>query len=57
MGKKKNTGYCVITKSGKPGKIYHNEEFIDGKVIVHIDKWEKPLLCEPESIQITGYFD
>ncbi len=57
MAKKKNTGYLVETKTGKTGKIYHKEKFINDKVIVHVDKYEKPILCEPESIKIVGYFD
>ena len=57
MARKKNTGYVVKTKSGKTGKIFHNEKFINDKIIVHVDNYEKPVLCDPNTIEIVGYFD
>lgn len=56
MAKKKKTGYVVETKNGKVGKIYHNQDFVSNKIIVHIEKYENPILCEPESLKIKEYF-
>lgn len=57
MAKKKNTGYLVETKNGQTGKVFHKEKFIKNKIVVHIDKYENPILCEPETLKIVGYFD
>lgn len=57
MAKKKNSGYLVETKTGKKGKIFHDEKFINNKIVVHIINYEHPILCTPESIKIVGYFE
>ncbi len=54
MAKKKNKGYLIETKTGKTGKIYPNEKFVDNKIIVHIDKYEQPILCNPDTIKIIN---
>lgn len=52
MRKKKNTGFLVETKTRKKGKIFPFEEFINDKIVVHIETFENPILCEPDSLKI-----
>ncbi len=52
MTKKKDRGYLVETKSGKTGKIFPNEKFVNEKIVVHIEKYENPILCDPKSLKI-----
>jgi len=56
MTKKKKTGYVVQTKNGKIGKIYHNQDFVGDKIVVHVEKYENPILCNPDTIKIKEYF-
>lgn len=55
----KNSGYLVKTKSGKVGRTYHREVSINNKVVVHVEVDGKTLkmLCDPKSIEVTGYTD
>jgi hypothetical protein len=53
----KDSGYLVETKTGKKGRTYHREGLIKGKMIVHIEGEDKPLLCVPEAVKITGFID
>ena len=53
----RNSGYLVETKSGKEGRTYHNKGLINGKVPVYIEGEEKPILCEPLSLKLTGFID
>lgn len=53
----KSPGHLVTTKSGKSGRTYHSKGLIGGKVPVYIEGQEKPLLCDPDSIRITGFID
>lgn len=54
---KKRSGFIVETKSGKVGKIYSNEKFIDGKIVVFSDQTERPMLCSPDTLKIVSRFD
>jgi len=53
----KNPGYIVETKTGKVGKTYHREALVNKKQVVHIEGEKLPMLCDPKSLKITGYFD
>jgi hypothetical protein len=53
----KNPGYLVETKTGKRGKTYHREGLVNKKTVVHVEKEKLPLLCDPKSLKIIGYFD
>lgn len=53
----KNPGYIVETKTGKIGKTYHREGLINKKTVVHVEGMELPMLCDPKSLKIIGYFD
>lgn len=53
----KNSGYLVETNSGKRGRTYFKENLINGKVIVHVDGEEKPLLCSPKTLKTIGFVD
>ena len=60
----KGAGYVVRTKNGKTGRTYHNQEYIKGKTPVYIEQTEgkydfdeKAILCNPETVTITGYID
>lgn len=53
----KNAGYIVETKTGKIGRTYHREAQINKKTVVHIEGEDKPLLCDPKTLKITGYVD
>jgi len=54
----KDSGYLVETKTGKNGRTYHRENLIDKKIIVHvIDDNNLKILCDPQTIKITGYID
>lgn len=53
----KNPGCLVETKTGKRGKTYYREGYVKGKLVVHVDEMELPLLCDPNTVKIIGYFD
>jgi hypothetical protein len=57
MAIKKGSGFLVETKTGKKGRVYSDEKLIDGKITVHSDNLERPLLCKPETLKIIGRFD
>jgi len=57
MTKKNTPGFYIETKTGKKGKIYTTEKFVDGKIVVYVDYMERPLLCKPDSLKITGRFE
>jgi hypothetical protein len=55
----KDSGYLVITKTGKEGRTYHREGLVNKKMVVHIenDNKEIKILCDPKTIKIIGYTD
>lgn len=55
----KDSGYLVITKTGKEGKTYHREGLVNKKMVVHVenDGKEIKILCNPKTIKIIGYTD
>lgn len=55
----KDSGYLVKTKSGKVGRTYHREGLINKKMVVHVEVNNKTvkMLCDPNTIEITGYID
>ena len=53
----KNTGCLVETKHNKKGRTFNTKRTINGKVSVYIDGEEKPRLCDPASIKLTGLID
>lgn len=55
--RKKRTGKIVKTKTGKIGKVFYEEKKINGKVVVRLENENTNLLCDPQTINIIGYFD
>jgi len=55
----KDAGYLVTTKTGKSGRTYHREGRVDNKVVVHveIDGKTVKMLCDPNTITLTGFID
>jgi len=53
----KDSGYIVKTKTGKTGRTYHRKGLVNKKIIVYIDGEKKPLLCDPKTLEITGFID
>jgi len=55
----KDSGYLVITKTGKEGRTYHREGLVNKKMVVHVenDNKEIKILCDPKTIKIIGYTD
>jgi hypothetical protein len=56
---REDAGYLVETKTGKIGRTYHREGYINGKAVVHIEENGKTtkMLCDPETLKITGFID
>jgi hypothetical protein len=52
---KKGPGYIVKTKSGVIGRTYHSDAPVNGKQVVHTT--EGKILCDPETLSITGFID
>jgi hypothetical protein len=52
----KDSGYLVITKSGKEGRTYHHNRLVNGRVVVYIeiDGKEVRMLCDPKTIKVIG---
>lgn len=55
--RKRKLGDIVETKTGKTGKVYRDEKKVKGKVVVHVEGDELPLLCDPKTLTIIGNFD
>lgn len=55
----KDSGYLVRTKTGKTGKTYHRDGLVNKKMVVYVnvDGKEVKMLCDPKTIEITGYVD
>lgn len=56
----KDAGYLVETKTGKKGRTYHRDKKLNGKVIVYVEGeagTTVKLLCDPETVKITGFVD
>lgn len=56
----KDSGYQVETKTGKKGRTYHREGLVNKKTVVHIEKDDGStykLLCDPNTLKITGFID
>lgn len=51
----KNAGMLVETKTELIGRTYNHEDYINGKVIVHVSGGK--LLCVPETLKLTGFID
>lgn len=54
---RKNSGYLVITKTGKKGRTFHSDGQINGKVPVYIFGGKNPILCNMKTLKITGFID
>lgn len=52
----KKRGYYVKTKTGFKGIVYSDDALINGKVKVRLPNSQN-MLCDPNSLIITGYFD
>ncbi len=52
----KNAGQIVVTKTNKTGRIYNNEEPINGKIRVYLVDGSK-MLCSPENLKVVGFVD
>ena len=55
-GNNKNAGRLVETKNGVLGRIYNQEELINGKYRVHCIDGSK-LLCSAENLTLKGFID
>ncbi|WP_435624498.1 hypothetical protein [Flagellimonas sp.] len=55
-GLDRNAGTLVITKNGLVGRTFSHEKLVNGKVRVHCDNGSK-LLCQPETLKVTGYIN
>ena len=64
----KNAGYLVETKTGLKGKVFHKEEQINKKIVVHLidennniivdgNGKETKMLCDPKTIKTIGFVD
>lgn len=58
----KNSGYLVVTKSGKRGRTYHSKEPVNGKLAVYLETEpyiysDKAVLCVPETVEVIGHID
>lgn len=55
----KDSGYLVKTKSGNMGRTYHREDKVKGKMVVHvsINGNVTKMLCDPKTIEVTGFVD
>lgn len=58
----KNPGQIVLTKSGKKGRTYDTNDFINGKVPVYLEESEhtysdKAILCDPLTLKSIGFID
>lgn len=55
----KDSGYLVETKKDKRGRTYHRDNLINDKTVVYVkvnDK-EVKMLCDPDTIKVTGFID
>lgn len=54
-----DAGYQVITKTGKEGRTYHKDVLVNEKMVVHIKQDGKiiKMLCDPDTVEITGFID
>ena len=54
-----DAGYLVKTKTGKEGRTYHKDGLINDKMVVHVeqDGSTVKMLCDPDTVEITGYID
>jgi hypothetical protein len=57
MTSKVGSGYIVLTKDGRQGMVYHVNGLINGKVPIYFDNDEMPILANPTSFTIIGFFD
>ena len=53
----KNPGYLVTTEMGKKGRTLHSDGKINGKVPVYIKGEKMPILCDMNTLKITGFID
>jgi len=54
---RKDPGYLVTTKKGKKGRTRHSDGKINGKVPVYIEGEKTPILCDLNTLKITGFID
>ena len=54
--RKRKLGDIVETKTGKTGKVYRDQQKVKGKVVVHVDGEELPLLCDPKTLIVIEKF-
>jgi len=54
-----DAGYQVKTKTGKEGRTYHRDGLVNEKMVVHIEIDGKTvkMLCDPNTVKITGFID
>jgi hypothetical protein len=55
FGENKKAGIMVKTKNGLIGRIFSNEEPINGKIRVYTENGK--LLCDPKTLKIKGFID
>jgi len=55
----RDSGYQVKTKTGKEGRTYHREGLINKKMVVYVEVDGKivKMLCDPKTVEITGFID
>ena len=58
-----NSGFIVLTSSGKKGKVYVNKPKINGKVVVFLldenenEMEDKFVICKQEKLKVIGFID
>ena len=61
---RKNSGLIVRTKSGEIGRTWNIRDYINGKIVVQLEKDTgsfifdgEQVLCRPETLKIIGRID
>ena len=57
-----NSGFIVITKTGKKGVTYVNKPKLNGKVVVFLydkndQETEDGIWCDPKTLKVIGFID
>jgi len=55
----RDAGYQVKTKTGKVGRTYHRDSLVNKKMVVYVEVEGKTvkMLCDPKTVEITGFID
>jgi len=55
----RDAGYLVKTKTGKEGRTFHRDSLVNKKMVVYVevDGKELKMLCDPKTLEITGFIN